>query len=308
MEKVVDLSRRVVPVHGGLAWVDDLEAIGGDLVSTVNRKSFKMNANFKVNKYWTRTYECQVGFIRGAESIFRGSPGMTVLYYEVNPVTALHNVNVFNCRDEEFIFKEAQPVFGIQGSDNFNLDFAEGGMDVSKVEPYPLRDHDVSFWNAGLDLTWGDRIAGPTSYDDIVYIMRESSNFQPVRDDFVYQIGQKVGIAVYSDIGPTRKSASAPPNVTDEMLRGVFGKPRRTNIYTGEIVCVGLHHIECSINSFEGCSGAVVFLLDIKQPSSVLDFDWGCAIAVHAGAHSRLDRNVAFKLAAKPRPADSTGN
>lgn len=88
----------------------------------------------------------------------------------------------------------------------------------------------------------------------------------------------------------------------------LFGEPRRTNIYTGEIVRVGLHHIECSINSFEGCSGAVVFLLDKKQPSSVLESDWGCAIAVHAGAHSRLDRNIAFKHADKPRPADSTGN
>jgi hypothetical protein len=119
-----------------------------------------MYANFKVNKYWTRPYECQVGFIRGAESTFRGSPGMTLLYYEVNPVTALHNVNVFNHRDAEF--KEAQLVFGTQGSDKFNLDFAVGGMDVSKLQPYALRDHDsnVSVWNAGLDLIWGDRIAG----------------------------------------------------------------------------------------------------------------------------------------------------
>jgi hypothetical protein len=298
-EKVVDLDRRVVSVRGGLAWVDDLDAIGSDLASTMNRKSFKMDVNFRKKNYFTRVSECQVGFIRGATSPHRESTGTTVRYFEVSPVTALHNVNAFNATDE--IFKEALLVFG---TDDYKLDleFDEGGIDASRVVPRPFRDHENNLvpWNT-VDLTWGRVIIGPTCLNDILHIMRESSNFEPVRDDFVYEVGQKVGIAVYSDTGATKKTASAPAHVTDETLREVFGEPRQTNIYTGEIKYVGTHHLEYDINSFNGCSGAVVFLLDKKQPASVLESDWGCAIAVHAGAHTRVERNIAFKLSVKQR-------
>jgi hypothetical protein len=299
-EKVVDLDRRVVSVRGGLAWVDDLDAIGSDIASTMNRKSFKMDVNFRKKTYFTRVYECQVGFIRGATSPHRESTGLAVRYFEVSPVTALHNVNAFNATDEKF--KEALLVYGTGVDYKLDLEFDEGGIDVSKVVPPPFRDHEnnLVFWNT-VDLTWGRVIIGPTRLNDILYTMRESSNFEAVRDDFVFEVGQKVGIAVYSDTGATKKTASAPADVTDEMLREVFGEPRQTNIYTREIKYVGTHHLEYDINSFIGCSGAVVFLLDKKQPASVLESDWGCAIAVHAGAHTRCERNIAFKLSTKPR-------
>jgi hypothetical protein len=106
-----------------------------------------------------------------------------------------------------------------------------------------------------------------------------------------------VDIAVHSDTGATKKTASVPAHVTDEMLREVFGEPRQTNIYTGEIKYVGTHHFEYDINSFYGCSGAVAFLLDKNQPASVLESDWCCDIAVH----------VAFRLSAKQRDGSILG-
>jgi V8-like Glu-specific endopeptidase len=42
-----------------------------------------------------------------------------------------------------------------------------------------------------------------------------------------------------------------------------------------------------SINTYEGCSGAVVFLLDKDQPAeSVQEEDFGKAIGVHAAGYS----------------------
>jgi len=58
------------------------------------------------------------------------------------------------------------------------------------------------------------------------------------------------------------------------------------NIYTGEIKQVRGDYIEYDINTFTGCSGAIVFLLDHGQPPSVQPCDFGCAVAVQAGSHS----------------------
>jgi hypothetical protein len=49
-----------------------------------------------------------------------------------------------------------------------------------------------------------------------------------------------------------------------EDIKNIFSKPGVVNIYTGKLLCVGTRHIEYDINSFTGCSGAVVFLLDEK--------------------------------------------
>jgi hypothetical protein len=85
--------------------------------------------------------------------------------------------------------------------------------------------------------------------------------------------------------------------VSEQQLETFFGPPNGVNIYTGEITFVGETHIEYDINSFKGCSGAVVFLLDKNQPTSVRPLDYGTAVAVHAGAHpTMVNRNVAFKL------------
>lgn len=71
-----------------------------------------------------------------------------------------------------------------------------------------------------------------------------------------------------------------------------------TKVYGGRITFVGENHIEYDINTFEGCSGAIVFLLDENQHESVAPEDYGKAIALHTGTHPLLsDRNFAFKLA-----------
>jgi len=80
-------------------------------------------------------------------------------------------------------------------------------------------------------------------------------------------------------------------------LAEIYGLPNEVNLYTGKIAHVGEQHIEYDVNTFTGCSGAIVFLLDKDQPSSVQSCDHGKAIAVHAGSHPFLpNRNFGFQI------------
>jgi hypothetical protein len=69
-------------------------------------------------------------------------------------------------------------------------------------------------------------------------------------------------------------------------------------IYTGEITYVGMYHIEHNINTYDGCSGAIIFLLDTDdQLATVNQEDRGKAIAVHVGYGGELlHSNIGFKI------------
>jgi hypothetical protein len=74
-----------------------------------------------------------------------------------------------------------------------------------------------------------------------------------------------------------------------------------SNIQTGKIIGVygDGRFFTHAINTYKGCSGAVVFLLDKKQPDSVNVKDYGKAIAVH-GAAAGQNTNVAFTIYRTP--------
>mmetsp|Transcript_33334 Transcript_33334/g.50290 ORF Transcript_33334/g.50290 Transcript_33334/m.50290 type:complete len:143 (+) Transcript_33334:1004-1432(+) len=95
--------------------------------------------------------------------------------------------------------------------------------------------------------------------------------------------------------------AEIPDDFGKSEIKKYYGEPGRVNIYTGEIKYVGPKHIEYSINSFTGCFGAIVFLLDKDQPASVDQSDWGRAVAIHSGAHPLMsDRNYGFLINEHP--------
>jgi hypothetical protein len=138
-------------------------------------------------------------------------------------------------------------------------------------------------WKHGIDIAWGERVDDKTRE-----VTSEQRTFQKVRDDFEYQLGQCVGIAVFSEVGATALSAQAPAGTDDDFIRTIYGAADRVNIYAGRITFVGVKHIEYDFNTFGGCSGAVVFLTDKGHPvgSSARREDIGHAIAVHAGSCS----------------------
>lgn len=89
--------------------------------------------------------------------------------------------------------------------------------------------------------------------------------------------------------------------MTQDELRLIYGRENDVNVYTGQITHVSPDGtaFEHNINTFTGCSGSVVFLLDRDQEGySVMVEDYGKAIAVHVGGRMFRDQmtNVAFKL------------
>lgn len=144
--------------------------------------------------------------------------------------------------------------------------------------------------------------------------------FVPVREDFRYEVGQCVGMAVYHSakqdaarrflstcMGEDWSAESDTIFVTSSRgcsLGDTDGKPIResilsdaVHIYTGRITFVGEHHIEYDINTCGGCVGAIVFLLDQRQPRvTVKAHDYGRAIAVHTGSSIRANFGVKLHL------------
>jgi len=128
--------------------------------------------------------------------------------------------------------------------------------------------------------------------------------FQRVHNGFVIREGQSVGITIYSKTGAT-PAFTKNPDVAQAELDWIYGPARQTHIYMEKITHIGSHHIECNINSFEGCTRVIIFLLGFEtQPedSGVTANDIGKAIAVYAGTHPHKIKNIGFKITAKPLP------
>jgi hypothetical protein len=152
--------------------------------------------------------------------------------------------------------------------------------------------------------SWGFHLSVGGLIDSVeVDFTKSFCFFSLVRERFTLEVGQKVGIAVLftEQMKPNKFTIAGCGEqeilITEDKIREIYGEPNQVNIYTGEITYVGASHIEYSFNSFTGCSGAVVFLLDQKQPESVQTCDFGHAVAIHSGSHPFLqNRNYGFVI------------
>jgi hypothetical protein len=139
------------------------------------------------------------------------------------------------------------------------------------------------FWKYGHDVTSAGQIDNPRNH----FTRKELSFEKLERQDYRFQVGQNIGIAVYRNFVVTAEDAGRPRNtLSNDYLRDIYGHENRVNIYTGQITHVSPNGraFEHNINTFAGCSGAVVFLLDQDQDENgVISADHGKAIAVHAG-------------------------
>jgi hypothetical protein len=74
-------------------------------------------------------------------------------------------------------------------------------------------------------------------------------------------------MVIYNEIGATAlEAAGAPVGITSAQVSRICGGPNQITILIGEITSAGSDPIAYDINSFGGCSGAIVFLLDKYQP------------------------------------------
>eukprot|EP00978_Attheya_sp_CCMP212_P008041 scaffold18738_cov57-Attheya_sp.AAC.1 len=250
-----------------------------------------------------------------ADSVMERSPRQSANRYAVIPVTAKHNLRQASLDGHTYFPVEAklQATSGgrvLVESDDFG--WAPGLGDRIKLRPeVDPNNPNMPEGIFGLDLSLGKVIDSPE-----IPVTQPFFSFSLVRKTFKPEIHQKVGIAIIftEDSKPTEKTiqgCGGPVKLKDfdENLKmeDIYGTPGQVNIYTGKITYVSDYHIEYDINTFSGCSGAVVFLLDQNQPEGVHQCDWGKAIVIHSSGHpSRFNRNYGFLLHAHPELADIT--
>jgi hypothetical protein len=317
-ECVIDLARTTVLY--GTAHVDNPLSISQELAAAQASKAFTLRTLFGIpGSSLTKPSQGQVGFLRGKRCWYRRSrsrahlPGKDAIpsspggqmQYAVTPVTAKHNL-----RRIKPVVQGIPKTFDAVSTETYlpwdpevrvhltfpNLNWIPAHTDRLILRGAESESDNPMIWPFGNDIAAGNKIRSYTQG-----VTSADGSYERVRPSFNYEVGQRIGIAVLSEHAPTSITASYNPEnpslYHEDTLKRVFGDPNNVNIYTGKILLVGDSHVEHDINTFTGCSGAIVFLLDIEQPSSVTPRDFGTAIAVHAGSHPTLrTRNLAFKI------------
>jgi hypothetical protein len=294
-ECLVDMNKRIINNGGG--FVDNVKAISTNLTREVTLKAFRLLVDFKEPGLSTeRPGHGQAGLIR--QDMINTSLGGSD-EYAVVPVTAKHNLHKWGK------YEARNPKMFLKANESIKIDtpFPDTNWTMAPADRVSLRTENKEsrpgFWKYGVDVSASEKIGCVGEW-----FTNKNRSFGAVRHGFIPLEGVQVGIAVLftSDSKPTNKTIAGVGQeevaMEPEDIENVFGKPGVVNIYTGKIQFVGTNHIEYDINSFTGCSGAVVFLLDGEdQHNSVQKCDHGKAIAIHGGAHPTLtDRNLGFLL------------
>ena len=164
------------------------------------------------------------------------------------------------------------------------ITFPETGWTKTNNTLIHLRDGAASA--SGLDISFGPSADARSILHD--------SDFTPldvVKNSFVYRVGMKVAVLVYKFGGSIEINV---PGFDDQTKIPFYvGRPKDTLVLTGTITHVGKLHIEYDVNTFPGCSGSAVILLEEGHP------DFLKAIAVVAGHmtyRTGMKTNIGFKL------------
>jgi hypothetical protein len=311
VECLVDVSKRIVRV--GLGQADDDKAISTALVRRIIPKCLPLKLLFdqpgdvlQVPGYG------HGGYIRQAP--IQMSPGGTARKYSVIPVTAKHNLrqvcvtNPHTFGAVSTVFTPASANFEIPRMGEVPINSQELGWVPNKSDVFDLRPPGSETSRPAV-CPWGVDVSVGTLVDSATASVTDASySFDLVRESYKPEKGHKVGMAVlFNDQSkPTQKTIvgleEKEANISNKEIEAIFGRPGTVNIYTGNIKYVGSHHIEYDLNSFTGCSGAIIFLLDGQSDSvQVQECDYGKAIAVHSGAHPCLvERNYGFLIRSHP--------
>ncbi|CAB9497107.1 expressed unknown protein [Seminavis robusta] len=172
-------------------------------------------------------------------------------------------------------------------------------------------------WSNGFDISLGPAIDLQTGTENwpndpvrsrrLNELISQLGSFDLVDEKFLYEEDLKIGIVTYkpgageedfSEVGGLEEGipiwyswANAVKGFIATKIGVVLGEKDDLMIYTGSITEVGNDHIEYNVNTFKGCSGAVVIVMDRSHP------DFGKAMAIHAGYQPALGTNLGFKLA-----------
>lgn len=298
-ERVINRDRELST--RGLAQVDDPTAVGADLMAEVQLKAACWEITYKRGDGAAGpTYNGQIGLIRGnrltaspivGEKVPKRQKTTDVVEddplppnrWEATPTTALHNVIDYPNKDEFFavskiIFANPPTTVFAWSFDDYrrSLTPADGIVLVPAVAGFDTllkwRSHDVA----------KAQVAGDPRH----LLTKKHLSFERIPDSMWDDIvvGVKIGMVVFRNFDIHASDTGAA--LSAETLRKLFGEKDSVCVFTGQIT--KLHNnsarsFEHSINSFRGCSGAIIFLLDKGQPTEEIARHQGKAVGVHVG-------------------------
>jgi hypothetical protein len=265
-ECLVRWDMEMVTLGSGGAVVNDADAMSATLAREVKSKAFRLLVDYKKPGFSSvKAGHGQASFIRREK--IGASPG-GLEEYAVIPVTAKHNIRRYDGYDAQ-----ANPKMLIDESFRVDTTFPNINWTNTLAHRIPLhpgnQESTPAFWQFGADICVGGKIGAIGDF-----FTKEAYSFEAVRKSFIPLCGMKVGIAVLFSTAakPTRATVAGAGEVyvaiDEEKLAKLYGNPNEPNMYTGTIKAVGegSNHIEYDLNTFTGCAGAAVFLLDKHQP------------------------------------------
>jgi hypothetical protein len=293
-ERLIDSGRAHTTV--GTAFVSGDHGLSSTLVRNVSNKACQFKMTFDDEGDDNIIYFGQGGLLRGDRIAdtpegkgtnpkkrrrisFAEHPS-----FEAIPVTAKHNLEL---TDDDRNYLRTSIKF-VDGNEK-DVEMPDGGCTLNDEVEVRKGSADTLpvFWDKD-DVSFGKIIDRPKSS-----LTKKPRLFVKAPEGFRLKVGHKIGIAVYRTFDFTHEDASAPLSVS---LVDVYGPKHQVCVYTGDVLeIMEESQTFChSINTFEGCPGAIVFLLDENQdcPQEAME---GMAMGVHVGG---LDdsSNIAFMV------------
>jgi len=215
--------------------------------------------------------------------------------WEATPTTALHNVIDYPNKNEHFA--ACKMVFANPTKSVICWVFDDLRCSLTARDSIVLvpadNDSNCLDWRSH-DVARG-RVAGNPAH----FLTQKHLSFEQISDIWnSITVSVKIGIIVFRnfDINVSNTSAS----MSEDTLKKLFGEKDSVCVFTGEITKLHINNntarsFEHSINTYRGCLGAIIFLLDKGQPTAEIEHHKGKAIGVHAGGKP---------LGARPPPAN----
>lgn len=282
------------------SFVNGTGAISTSLITQVSSKACQIQVHFiDAHGDEAGSYFGQAGLLKGERLTPSPSQGpankrrrtATVSFeeyasFKATPVTAKHNLE--NENGEIYQQTVMTSTYGIKRT----VFFAEGGCASGPDIEVRPRTEDTR------ELTWTD---DDWSYGKVIEdgaFAKKPRLFEVVPANFELRVGHGIAIVVYRTFDIANEDAGlVSSNNVD--LQAIYGPPQMPCIYTGKVTEISANgKTFChDINTFAGCSGAVVFLLD-KQPDDFVfntDEVRGKAVGIHVGGLDATN-NIAFLL------------
>ena len=296
LEKVLDKSRRIKRVAGipGVG-TDDTESFDQKFAADIKEKAILLQ------------FAC---WNEQSEAVNLCNPKMGILKF----ATCKHNLATDINDDGVFETCLAPHTCVLANRRSARITFPNTGWRKRSHHEILLRDGIT--WSHGFDISLGPVVYAQTGAEnwpnDPVHarilngLVSNLKSFDLVDENFLYEEGLKIGIVAYnprvgedafSEVGGPhginilRTWAIAVKGFNAAKIGAVGREKEDVMIYTGIITKDGNDHIEYNANSYKGCSGAIVIVMDRSHP------DFGKAIAIHGGYKPALVTNLGFKLA-----------